>query len=209
MYIEQYKDIVSHCEARNKTLARYFLNHEIDLGDQTEAEILQQMERNLEVMEQAVALGLEGVKSFSGLTGGDAKRMHEYMTKVSPLGDSRYFEAAQNAVAINEVNASMGIICATPTAGSSGIVPGVLIAFRDRLGLSQTRPDRFPHHERRLGHRNRQPRVPFGGGGWLSGGGGLRVRDGGSGACRSRGRNAQRVGTCFGHCFKKSFGVDL
>ncbi len=137
MYIEQYKDIVSHCEARNKTLARYFLNHEIDLGDQTEAEILQQMERNLEVMEQAVALGLEGVKSFSGLTGGDAKRMHEYMTKVSPLGDSRYFEAAQNAVAINEVNASMGIICATPTAGSSGIVPGVLIAFRDRLGLSR------------------------------------------------------------------------
>ena len=137
MYIEQFQEIVEHCEARAKSLSRYFLNHEIDLGEQNEEAILRQMERNLSVMENAVAQGLEGVKSFSGLTGGDAKRMHNYMTKVSPLGDSRYFEAAQNAVAINEVNASMGIICATPTAGSSGIVPGVLIAFRDRLNLSR------------------------------------------------------------------------
>jgi L-serine dehydratase len=55
----------------------------------------------------------------------------------SPLGDSHYLEAAMNAVAINEVNASMGIICATPTAGSSGVVPGVLLAFRDRLKLDR------------------------------------------------------------------------
>ena len=32
-------------------------------------------------------------------------------------------EAVKGAVATNEVNAAMGIICATPTAGSSGTIP--------------------------------------------------------------------------------------
>ena len=34
-------------------------------------------------------------------------------------------EAVKGAVA-TKVNAAMGIICATPTAGSSGTIPGVL-----------------------------------------------------------------------------------
>ena len=132
-----FSDVLAACLENDLTLARYFFQREIELGDRDEGEILQKMERNLCVMEQAVADGLKGVQSFSGLSGGDAKRMLVYMKEVSPLGDSRYFEAALNAVAINEVNASMGIICATPTAGSSGIVPGVLMAFRNRLNLDR------------------------------------------------------------------------
>lgn len=34
--------------------------------------------------------------------------------------------AVENAIATNEVNAAMGVVCATPTAGSSGTLPGVL-----------------------------------------------------------------------------------
>ncbi|MFV5772356.1 L-serine ammonia-lyase, iron-sulfur-dependent, subunit beta, partial [Pediococcus acidilactici] len=45
-------------------------------------------------------------------------------------------KAVRNAVAVNEVNAKMGLICATPTAGSAGVVPGVLMAVRDRLDLT-------------------------------------------------------------------------
>lgn len=132
-----FSDVLADCRKKNLTLSRYFFEREIAIGDRDEEEILQKMERNLCVMEDAVKRGLEGVESFSGLSGGDAKRMLVYMKEVSPLGDSRYFEAALNAVAINEVNASMGIICATPTAGSSGIVPGVLMAFRNRLNMDR------------------------------------------------------------------------
>ncbi|NLA82284.1 MAG: L-serine ammonia-lyase, iron-sulfur-dependent, subunit alpha [Clostridiaceae bacterium] len=137
MKINQFSHVLTDCKDSDMTLARYFLEREIQTIQKDEASILAKMEENLKVMEKAVADGKAGVRAFSGLTGGDARRMLDYMTLKSPLGDSRYFEAALNAVAINEVNAAMGVICATPTAGSSGIVPGVLIAFRDRLNLDR------------------------------------------------------------------------
>lgn len=46
-------------------------------------------------------------------------------------------EAVRNAVAVNEVNAKMGLICATPTAGSAGVLAGTLVAVRERLGLTR------------------------------------------------------------------------
>ena len=137
MKINQFSHVLTACKKSDMTLARYFLEREIQTIQKDEASILAKMEENLKVMEKAVADGKAGVRAFSGLTGGDARRTLDYMTLKSPLGDSRYFEAALNAVAINEVNAAMGVICATPTAGSSGIVPGVLIAFRDRLNLDR------------------------------------------------------------------------
>ena len=51
--------------------------------------------------------------------------------------------AVQNAVATNEVNAAMGIICATPTAGSSGTLPGVIFMLRRRFELTEEQMIRF------------------------------------------------------------------
>lgn len=99
-----------------------------DLMVQTEMEntnrskefIRSQMERNLKVMEQSIAEGIAGVRSVTGLTGGDAKKMDAYIKKGDFLSGQPILEAARNAVAVNEVNAKMGLICATPTAGSAG-----------------------------------------------------------------------------------------
>lgn len=52
-------------------------------------------------------------------------------------------ECIQNAIATNEVNASMGAICATPTAGSSGTLPGALFMLEKRLGLDEEQMVRF------------------------------------------------------------------
>ena len=51
--------------------------------------------------------------------------------------------AVQNAIATNEVNAAMGVICATPTAGSSGTLPGVLFLLKKRLNLTEEQMIRF------------------------------------------------------------------
>ena len=51
--------------------------------------------------------------------------------------------AVENAIATNEVNAAMGVICATPTAGSSGTLPGALFMLEQRLGLSEDQMIRF------------------------------------------------------------------
>lgn len=137
MIIEKFAQIVDCCERENKSLAACFLEREVELGDSDQASVLKRMERNLQVMEEGARQGLEGVESFSGLSGGDARRMLDYSQSGPPLGGSLYFQAAMIAAAVNEVNAAMGIICATPTAGSSGIVPGVLLACRDALKMDR------------------------------------------------------------------------
>ena len=100
-------------------------------------QIRQLMARNLEVMEQSVKEGVAGVHSLTGLTGGEAKKMDEYLEAGDFLSGQPILEAVRNAVAVNEVNAKMGLICATPTAGSAGVLAGVLTAVRDRLKLTR------------------------------------------------------------------------
>ena len=60
----------------------------------------------------------EGVKSVTGYTGQDAIKLAKYNENNHALSGHEMVEAVKGAVATNEVNAAMGIICATPTAGS-------------------------------------------------------------------------------------------
>jgi L-serine dehydratase len=84
-------------------------------------------------MEQAIERGLKGVQSFSGLTGGDAVLLQNYIKSGKALTGHILLDAVSKAVATNEVNAAMGTICATPTAGSAGVVPGTLFAVKEKL----------------------------------------------------------------------------
>ena len=137
LYPKNFSTVVHNCNLSGISLSRYFLDIEIVLNETTEENVLSQMEKNLSVMESAAAKGMAGVTSFSGLTGGDAKRLSAYRADGSPFGDSLYLEAMIKSLAVNEVNAAMGVICATPTAGSSGVLPGALLTTRDLLNLDR------------------------------------------------------------------------
>lgn len=66
------------------------------------------------------------MKSVTGYTGQDAVKLATYNEREHALSGYEMVEALKGAIATNEVNAAMGIICATPTAGSSGTIPGIL-----------------------------------------------------------------------------------
>ncbi|MHC5269763.1 L-serine ammonia-lyase, iron-sulfur-dependent, subunit alpha [Enterococcus sp. LJL98] len=119
------------------SVAELMIATEIELTGRSRAEILELMDRNLTVMEQSVAEGVAGVTSVTGLTGGDAKRMNAYLLAGDFLSGEVILNAVRNAIGVNEVNAKMGLVCATPTAGSAGVVPGVLMACRERLNLTR------------------------------------------------------------------------
>lgn len=106
-------------------------------------EVIKKMEQQLSVMENAAKKGTAGVTSATGLTGGDATKLEAYLAKGNFLSGETILIAVQNAIATNEVNAAMGLICATPTAGSAGVVPGVLFAAKDRLDLDRDAMVRF------------------------------------------------------------------
>jgi len=110
---------------------------EIELTGRTREQIFELMERNLQVMERSVEDAIAGVTSVTGLTGGDSPKMNDYIAAGDFLSGKTILNAVRNAIAVNEVNAKMGLICATPTAGSAGVVPGVLMACRETLNLSR------------------------------------------------------------------------
>ncbi|MBB4823969.1 L-serine dehydratase [Sporosarcina luteola] len=127
------KELVSLAETQNKPISEIMIEQEVLLTRRSREEIIAQMERNLTVMEQAVEQGLKGVKSTSGLTGGDAVLLQQYIASGKSLSGDLILDAVSKAVATNEVNAAMGMICATPTAGAAGIVPGTLFAVKNKL----------------------------------------------------------------------------
>ncbi|EAH1134742.1 L-serine ammonia-lyase, iron-sulfur-dependent, subunit alpha, partial [Listeria monocytogenes] len=63
--------------------------------------------------------------------------MQDYIKKGNFLSGEVLLDSVAKAIATNEVNASMGVICATPTAGSAGVVPGVLFSLKDRLEMTR------------------------------------------------------------------------
>lgn len=117
------------------SVAELMIATEQELTGRSRQQIIELMDRNLTVMENSIAEGVAGVKSVTGLTGGDAKKLQDYIASGEFLSGTTLLTAVQNAIAVNEVNAKMGLICATPTAGSAGVVAGVLVAFREQLQL--------------------------------------------------------------------------
>ncbi|MDR0137328.1 L-serine ammonia-lyase, iron-sulfur-dependent, subunit alpha [Metabacillus idriensis] len=130
-------ELVELAESKGVKIAEIMIQQEMEMTGRTRDQILSMMDQNLTVMEQAVEKGLAGVKSHSGLTGGDAVLMQAYIQKGNFLSGEIILDAVSKAVATNEVNAAMGTICATPTAGSAGVVPGTLFAVKAKLNPSR------------------------------------------------------------------------
>lgn len=130
-------ELVELAESKGVKIAEIMIQQEMEMTGRSREQILQMMDQNLTVMEQAVEKGLAGVKSHSGLTGGDAVLMKAYIEKGHFLSGEYILDAVSKAVATNEVNAAMGTICATPTAGSAGVVPGTLFAVKNKLNPSR------------------------------------------------------------------------
>lgn len=128
---------IDAAKARQRTLGDVMLTHEAWHNACETNDVLARMESQLAVMEHSCEQGLAGVTSRAGLSGMDGKRMNDYRLSRPTLMGPIIAAAVAYAISINEVNASMGVICATPTAGSSGIVPAVLLAVRDTLQLSR------------------------------------------------------------------------
>lgn len=126
-------ELVELAESKNVKISQIMIEQEMAVTGKSRETILQQMETNLEVMEKAVERGLAGVQSHSGLTGGDAVLLQNYIKSGKSLSGDLLLDAVSKAVATNEVNAAMGTICATPTAGSAGVVPGTLFAVKNKL----------------------------------------------------------------------------
>jgi len=130
-------ELSAQCREASKTLGRYMIEEQARESGKSEDEVFGQMASYYGIMKEAVRRGTtEETKSRSGLTGGDAKRVMAYRGSDEPSLGGDASAAMAYALAVSEVNASMGRIIATPTAGSCGIIPGVFVSSQERFGWS-------------------------------------------------------------------------
>lgn len=136
----KFKTVANLLELTNRenvSIAEIMIRQEISATKSSREEVTNRMRKKLVVMEKAISQGFAGVKSITGLTGGDAVLMKQYIENKKGLSGDIILDAVAKAVATNEVNAAMGIICANPTAGSAGTVPGVLFAVKEKLQATE------------------------------------------------------------------------
>ena len=124
---ESLLDAVNAAEAQQLSLGELALRTEAEEGLRSRDEIESGLHRALDVMRGAVDRGLVGdLHSVSGLVGGDAEKLSHAR---GPLAGTVFTDALAAALAVQEVNAAMGVIVAAPTAGGAGVLPGVLLGI--------------------------------------------------------------------------------
>jgi L-serine dehydratase len=118
-----------YSESSGRTLVEVVLEYEREQKGRTDEEIYEGLARAWQVMKEAVTTGLEeDMTSRSGMINNGAKKVYRHPTAVL----SREFQQLiARALAAKEVNSCMGRVVAAPTAGASGIMPGVLVTLQD------------------------------------------------------------------------------
>ena len=125
-------EAVRDADARGTTLAAVALAAEAEDSGRPVADIRAALARALAVMRHAVARGLTG-ELRSHLVGGDAAKLARGAP--GPLAGTPFRDVLARALAVQEVNAAMGVIVAAPTAGGAGVLPAVLTGLADARGL--------------------------------------------------------------------------
>lgn len=130
--------LLKTAKERECRLSALVLEQQAEQMELTQQEVYEKMRDNYRVMASCIQPGsAPDLKSTSGLTGGDAYRMREAVEQGRNLTGPLLGGALYRALAVSELNASMGRIVAAPTAGSCGIVPAAVLTMQDQYQLTE------------------------------------------------------------------------
>ena len=114
-------ELVQKCKDLNMTIGQICIAREVELTGLSEAEIREKMAVSLDIMKKATERAVtEDIKSVGGLIGGEAKKLDKHRNSQRTVCGGLMNKALAAAMGTMEVNASMGLIVAAPTAGSCG-----------------------------------------------------------------------------------------
>lgn len=131
------KELLALCQEKKLPISEVMRQREILLGETTAEIVDQRMDRVLEIMKDAAFSPIKDpVISMGGLIGGEARKLCEFHDLGKSLCGNVLGKGITYAMATIETNASMGLIVASPTAGSAGIVPGMMLALQEVYGFS-------------------------------------------------------------------------
>ncbi len=127
------KELAEKAAGNNMKISEIILETESEETELSKEELVSRMKRNLSVMRESA--NIRKMCSASGLSGENGWNYSNSGNKGILLGTISS-KAMEYAMTIAEHNACMGKIVAAPTAGSCGILPGVLLAIAEEKNIS-------------------------------------------------------------------------
>lgn len=132
------KELLKLCEEKNKHISDLVIEKALLNEEVTYDNFMDDMKKVYETMNISANEGLEEeIISISGLTGGNAKLVEDYRKNNKTVAGDIINQAMARALSTSELNAAMGRIVAAPTAGASGILPGVITTINERFDLNE------------------------------------------------------------------------
>ena len=134
------RELLEVCKTEHCSISAAMRRRECELGETTVDVVDHRMGRALEIMRASAVQPIKTPgKSMGGLIGGEAKKLSVHSAKGKSICGDVLGKAMTYAMAVLEVNASMCLIVAAPTAGSAGVVPGLLLALQECYHISDDR----------------------------------------------------------------------
>ena len=131
------QQLIGLCETNECPISEIMLIREETFTDRTRKDIINQMGKTWQIMKESAHSSVENPKhSIGGLIGGEAKLLSEHLSSGKSICKDPLSRAITYSMSILETSASMGLIVAAPTAGSAGIVPGLLLALQETYDFS-------------------------------------------------------------------------
>ena len=133
--LNSFADLLDVARATGRPLDELFLEEDSAEREIPSERLRQTFLERWAVMKDSVRRGLAGGRSFSGLVGGDARKVIEFTRDGDIAGGHLVAKAIAYSIAVLEENSRMGVIVAAPTAGAAGMVPGTLLALSEERGF--------------------------------------------------------------------------
>ena len=147
------QELLALCEEHQLPISEIMRQREITVGESTADSVDSQMKRVLEIMKDAAFSPIKSpVKSMGGLIGGEAQKLSRHIASGRGICGDVLEKAITYAMATLETNASMGLIVASPTAGSAGIVPGHLLALQEVYHFSDKETEKVLYNAGAIGY---------------------------------------------------------
>ena len=130
------KELFEVCEKEDISIGEAMLRREMMLFGVTREQANEQMARAYAIMKNSAKQAITTpVKSIGGLIGGESEKITRRSLSHAPVCGALISKAMAYAMGTLEVNSSMGLIVAAPTAGSCGVVPGVFLAIQEEFNI--------------------------------------------------------------------------
>lgn len=133
------KELLALCKKHSLPISQIAIRREMELFGKNRPWVRNKMKKVRDTMWEAIKLGVKSTETSKyGLVGKDAHKIYQWAKKKGDMLHSKLaIRAMAYAVATNEQNARMGKIVAFPTAGGSGVVPGVLFSTYEHMKSSK------------------------------------------------------------------------